>query len=651
MLQIESISFIQDFINKRRDTVNELISGTSNKAKKFAGDKLNFQVANRVSHPIIGRISTGPLAEAGVTAATGYVNQLTDRLISIGLKKINEELSTKFVYPLRQTPQDLMDGFFATVALASTAHVEIVMELARSNARLTVEKIKQKDILITAIKKDIEDIYRAMTTVLRADPFFKDYFDKLLDAYAKILSSQTDLRSVVKTLRNLHKYNKILFDRAIVRLEVARNEMQPPQTVKVYDMLKGTPLEEIADFFTETPLGVAVVSAVTGKKSGEEALAAALTIPIISARLGEKYVRYVFLTVQINTLIQHFMTALDEFITQYKRNDNIDQAAINHIQAGINQLDTLLSDMKVQLFPDVKKTSQLYQAEVTTAATGWILRLDTVIEWLKNNPARTAASLDVTGESVTRYQAAVKALKDIGNLKHGIATLTVKEAQENPVKTTAAVGKLLLQANVVIATQTPPQDIKLMVFQLRDTFSAAITLDSKIISALTPFINTPFELLNGATKVVNQLLKVAEDLGLERATELMKYCDLNGFYAMNAQTATFAGAAVVGLDNIIGLLRSKPGATDNDVQKCQLIRDDMARKNETQRVESQRSSAASTDRYIAKQKLALASDEADAASAINVAKQQDASIENDPVTKAENAVSRANGNRLNMESQ
>lgn len=651
MSLIESANFIQDFITKRQEEVNQNIDGVSNRAKRSAGDKLNFKVADRVSSPILGRISTGPLAEAGVTVATGLVKQITNQLISTGAKKIDAAVNKALGFPLRQTAQDLTDGYFAAVTLASTAHVEVIMEIARINARTIVKLIEQKNTLISEMKNDIEDIYRAMTTILRANPFFDDYFKQLLDAYSKILSSQADLKSVVKTLRNVHKYNKILHDRAITRLEAARGEMQPPSTVKVESMLKGIPLEEIADFFTQTPLGVAVVATVTGKKSGMEALAAALTIPVISARMGERYIRYTSLTVEINLLITHFITALDEFISQYKRNDNIDQAAINHIQAGISQLDTLLSDMKVQLFPATPKKSQLYQAEVTTAATGWILRLDTTIEWLKNNPAKTAESLDVTGESVSRYRKAVATLEAIGDIKHGLATLTVKEAQEDLVKTTALVGKLLLQANVVIATQTPPQDIKLMVFQLRDIFSAASDLDKKIVDALTPFINTPFELLNNANKVVNQLLKISKDLGLDRATDLLQKADIKSFYAMNAQTATYTGAAVVGLDTIIGALRAKPGATDSDVQKCQVIRDDVARRNETQKVESQRSSATSTDRYVAKQKLALASDEADADSAKNVANQQDPEISNGPVTQANKVVARANGNRLNMESQ
>lgn len=626
----DPVSFINDFIAKRSDDINQAISGSSNRLKASPQGQLDKGTLDRVQTPSFDQIKSNPIINMGIDSANQAVTTITQQLIQTGAKRLDATVNKALGIPVRKTLQDVTDGYFMAVALASTAKVEVLMELARANARLLITTLKQKNQVIADIRKDIVALHNAVMILMNSQPFFTDYYNKLVQAYQDILQADKDLKSVVSVLGSIHRYRADLYAQSLVLLESARDLILPDRTAQVNEINSGNFLQNV--FL---------------RKTNKDALAAALTIPAITARIGENFLKYVGLTAAANELVSLFESALSDFINQYKRNDNIDQTTINHINAGIKQIDSLLGDMNVVLFPtDGREKKPAYPGQVSTSATGWGMRLTTVIEWLKIQPGKASAELDITGESIRRYNQAIQSLLAMGNRKKGLAILTVNQAREDVKDTVVHAGKILLMANTLVVTQNSSADVQAKFMQLDDYFSLALGLDNDIIGAVQPFVDTPFELLNGADKIVGQLFKITQDLGLDRAADLLQKCDIKNFWAMNASTATYAGAAVVGVGSILGVLKSSPDTTDAQTQKLQAVSDDFNRQNQVKQVEATRSASTSDDAFVAQEQQTLQTEQQKANAAIEVAKQQDPEVSSAPDSKFRQYLSTALGKKM-----
>jgi len=355
-----------------------------------------------------------------------------------------------------------------------------------------------------------------------------------------------------------------------------------------------------------------------------------------------------------------------EFIKAYERNDNIDQSTINHIKAATNQLDKLLADMKVLVFPtDGREKDVSYPLSVTTSATAWGIRLFPVIEWLKINPGKASKELDITGESVTRYLKAVKDLKLINNQQSGLADLRVKEAIEDPKHVPTIIGKLLLTANTVLASNTTtdkdgilgtsigapitPFQIRQKFVQGNDFMRAALQLDNKIVAALKPFIDTPFELLEGADRIVGQMTGIMEDMGFDRGADLLRKADIKGFYESNSKTLTYVGAAGAGLGLILqGLGDPGEEVADQEFGKVSEIKAKYDRQSDVQQVEAARSGSATSEVFINDKKKEFENNELLATQAKAIAEKHDPEVKEGPLDIVKNAVGQTVGNKLNV---
>jgi hypothetical protein len=632
----DNTQFINDFINNYQTTTDDSIAGANARDSRTGQGQLTNQAQTRVTQNTMNStVAQNPIAQAGGDTVNQAVTQVSQQLIVTGASKLNAAVNKAVGIPLIQTATDVTNGFFMLQGLASTASIEVLMQLARSNATLIVQQCAAKTAIIKTLKADAISIYNALVILLNSEPFFDTYYTQLVGAYNDIKTADVQLKNIASILQIKNLYNHPAYQRAITTLQAAEALILPSPNASISEISLGTSL-----------------LATIKRKTNIDALAAAMNIPILTARFAENYLTYVSLTVEINLLITLFLSALGDFINTYKQNANINQATINHINSATAQLDSLLNDMSVMLFPtDGRQTKFTYPGQVTTAGTGWGIRLATTIQYLMVEPGYASQSLSQTGESLIRYNAALVKIKAQGNIKQGLATLVVTQSQEDIANTSQIIGKILLAANAVVATQTAPASIRNQFQQLQDLLTCAASLDGIITNALTPFINTPFNLLNGAGAVVSQMVKVANELGMDRAAGLLTKCDIKGFYAMNAQTATYAGAAAAGVAAVIGAAAANPNTTDSQLASLQTVHDDINRQAANQTVEAQRSSSTTASVYTAQQQQQLQQYQSDANSAIAAAQVQDPTVAEDPETQSAQIVAQAQGNQFNFDTQ
>lgn len=655
----DGLSFVDDFVANSSNELNESISGASNRSQVSALDQAGNDATDRVQKPAFDRLESNPVVNMGVDTLNEAVTTLSQQLLINGTKKLENAANEAVGFPIRKTVQNTTDVVYTAIGLASTAQVEVLMELARSNARLIIEQIEAKNELIKELEAEIKALNNAVMIILNSQPFFTAYFDDLIKAFFLIRGANTSLKSVVSVLRSVKRFSTFGYNKAIDDLEKALALILPDRSEELAE--RGVTADDIRldTFLLET----------IGRPENEEALAAALAIPGISAKIGELLALYTLRTLAINGLIILFLNSLDEFIKAYERNDNIDQATINHITAATDQLDKLLADMKVILFPtDGREKSVRYPAEVTTSATAWGIRLAPIIEWLKINPGKASQELDITGESVKRYLKSVEDLKKIGNQVVGLAELPAKEAQEDIKKVPTIIGKLLLRANTVLAantinvknvagtgidldTTTTPFLIRQQFVQANDFMRAARQLDNKIEAALEPFINTPFELLEGADRVVNQMVGIMDDIGFDRGADLLRKADIKGFYESNSKTLTYVGAGAAGLGLIIkglGDPTAESEVTDQEFEKVSELKSELDRKSDVKQVEASRSGAATKEAFINDKKVEHERNEKLGREAKLVAQKHDPDIKDSPIDNVKSTVGKALGDKFNF---
>ena len=258
--------------------------------------------------------------------------------------------------------------------------------------------------------------------------------------------------------------------------------------------------------------------------------------------------------------------------------------------------------MKALLFlypPNTTPPDPLYPTKVASNATAWGIKLQTTIEFLKINPGAASQNLDITGESVRRYNQSIALLKGYGNRTNGSATLIVMQSQENFLNTGGQVVRFLFDANTAVATAKDPRNVTAEIKQFSSLMATAKSLDTDIVNALTPFINTPNNLIAGADKVVNNLSGMARGLGFDRVADLIGKGDVSNLLSANANTSTYVGAALVGVRSIISTVNASPNATDQDKSKLSKVDADLSSQNAVKQVEATRSATDTTDTFVA----------------------------------------------------
>ena len=621
----DSLKLVDDLIASKSDALSKAVLGATTRSKASADGKLQQDTEKRTVNPALDHVNSNPIINMGVDTVNQAVTKISQQLVVTGAKKLEAAVNKTLGIPLRKTIQDATDAFFMTTALVTTAQTEVVMELARVTARQIVKLIDQKDAVAKELKSNIKQLYNAINILLNSQPFFDAYLRQLQRAYTLTDLGNKGMKSVVRSLKSVHRYQQTLFDSSLNQLVQARDLILPDRNASVSEITS-------VDFLSDT----------IKRKSNKDAVAAAMAIPGLSYKVGQTLLKYLQYTIQINGLLVIFQNYLSDYISTFKRNDNVDSATINHITSATNQLDTLLADMKVMLFPnDGSDQSVLYPGRVTTAATGWGIRLTTIIEWLRIQPGKASKELDLTSESVRKYNAALDSLRILNDRRNGLAVLKVKEAKEDTIDFAKTVGKLLIVANTAVATSKAPSDIRLRFKQMNDTIDLALTNDFLIKSALYQFINTDLALIGAASRIVKTLTKLADDLGLDKAADTLRKGDLKSLYSMNSETATYAGAAAVAVGTVIGLLKTKPEVTDSELNKLENVRDTYNQENSVKKVEAQRSSSATSDVYIAEQEVNIERQRAEANSAGDVIKKRDPENTRGPMEIAQEAISKA----------
>ncbi|NBO56274.1 MAG: hypothetical protein EBU84_17155, partial [Actinobacteria bacterium] len=227
-----------DYLSQLQSDYDKNIAAATNRAAATPEGKLEKSFIPKFALPSLSKIASNPIINMGVDMASNLVQSAVQGLIQSALKK-----GASFVGKF----DSAVSGFFSTLALVSTAGVEVAMALARGNAQLIVDKIKAKDAVIVKLQEEVVALNNAVDILLNTTPFFSAYLKKLYLAYALVDKSNKNLKSVSATLKAAKYYNQSLYSRAVGDLESAVELILPDKTANTSSIRSGKLNDVIKD--------------------------------------------------------------------------------------------------------------------------------------------------------------------------------------------------------------------------------------------------------------------------------------------------------------------------------------------------------------------------------------------------------------------
>jgi hypothetical protein len=616
----DSVKALEEYLAKSSSDAAKLFSSAklSEKTDPLGIAKNSIQTTSLDN--VRAKLATNPLVQMGTDTLNQMATPVVQSLVSQALSKVN-------LSPI----QNAVQNFFQAWATISTFEVEVAMELARNTARNILKELDAKDALLKDIQAQLVAIHNACAIILNSSPFLDGYIKQLIQAYTLMTNADRKFKDVVRVLQVRHRYQTLEFTSAMTDLQSAQALILPDRGVNV------SSIQAVKDY----------ASATIKRQTNKDALAAALVIPGLTLKLGTTLLSYVKSVTNINLLLNTYADALDGWIASFKRNDNIDQVAIDHINAGISQLDDLLASMKSQLYPDIDRYPDLnpagagYGTKLTSQATGWGIKLQAIIEWMRLNPKKGLETLDKTSNSVSSYLRSKTAIENMGNLSYTGGTFNCTQGREDVETGVRAITRLMLRVNTITATQQTKVQITAEFRAVGAYFTTSATHSTRLRSAISQFLSTTSSLQGPARQIIGQAYGIANKYGLDRVAGLISDGKIRELFNVTPDTATYAGSAVVGMNQVLSLVKAQPNATDAQVSKIENLRDNVERDKKAKEIEANRSYAstvdAAQDELVAKLKQIKSS----ILPAVEAAQQLDSTNATTPASKADADVSNA----------
>lgn len=609
----DSVQQLEDYLNHTISSGNRLFTASANRSAAQPDGQLVSDLQKQTSSSTLDSLKNNPVVSTTIDTVNQAVTSIAQQVVTNAISKVN-------LTPIQNATQQ----FFTLFASVTSFGVEVAMQFARNTGNNAIAAIRQKSDTATQLDAEIVALYNACALLLNGQPFFDQYLKNIIQALALIQQADVNLKSMVTALQNPNGpvYQARKFDLSVSQLTQAQNLILPNRGVDVSSIRSAT------DF----------ISSVITRQSNQQAYAAAISIPGITLTIGKLILQYELQSVNVNAFLNTYLRALDDYIEGYKQSNSVNQATIDHLNAGISQIDALLVEMATILRQNTGSATDItFRAKLSSYGTKWGVTLAAIIAWLKLNPGAGSALLTQTSQSVAAYTRSVKLIGAIGDTKFTGGTVFVNGGEEDAFKGLIPIAaRIMLTANTIVVTSSNSRaSVLAQARAVRNYCSTSKLIDGQIIAAITPFINTKTTLSGPVAQGVSTLIGFANKMGLDRIVGLLTNGDVKNLFAATPDTATYAGAAVVGINSILTTIKDSPNATDQQVSQIENLRDQVQREQKAQEVYTGRQAQFTEAQDNTAQQKKIDNSKTLVTTAKEAAKQVDADAANDPVNKTQ----------------
>lgn len=576
-----SLNFITEFVAKKTGIISEENDSLDTLAQNESSSVVKDGVKEQASAGGVNRFKNTPLGQLGNDFISEQIAKNGNQILNNATGLLEDGLTRITGVPIRKTIEDAQKLAFNAVSAAMTAKNDLMLYFLQQTAQEAINAILEKRQIIEEVRLRHRYLYNALVILVAGNPFFSQYLIRLRQALTFMVTANNRFVNIRNTFVATDIFVNAQFNIAIQELERAEDLLTPP--------------DHNPDIkFTDSGLLANV-----GIPSEPQQLALLMSIPQLVQDFLLAMNGYFAVTLKLNALLLAFMTGLDAL--QSTSSKKLRDYSISMLDSLLNKLESLIGRMAIKINGDQQALLQpvpgFVPDSVGTSAESlrWVLELRSIIEFARFIPGKTLSDVNLSNDAVSRYHQAVAQIKAKGNRTQGDAVLTATEGREEIGQLEAQAQLFGVKALEAIIDANTPESVLALGRTVLARLDLSFAQDQEIELILRQFVNQQLPLFDSLRKTADGVFSTLENLGLDRAVDFLRQGKFEDFFNLNTKTATYAGAALVG----IALLKECAETTEDQQHLVQAERE-IQRENKSKELLAQRNATVGFEQQKAK---------------------------------------------------
>lgn len=581
-----SCNDVSDLIQKQRSDLASQNASLDILSTKSPIDSVTASIHSSVSSSSADNLSQTPLGLLGKDFLAEQIAKNGQQIINNATGALTSQVNKIAGFDVRKSIQDAQKQIYNGIAAALTANNDLSLIFLQRVGQNAITAIDEKKTILLTLKEKVTRLHNALRVLVAGAPFFDKYVLKLREGLLKVNDAKVKVDSVKNTYIATGRFLANKFDSAKVDLEAAATIITPA---------KQTPNAALTNF------GSTLLQAV-GVPSSSEQLTVLIAVPQLAQECAFAATGYFIATLKVNALLLAFTTGYEKFTkssskllddysismlksTSDKIGDMIQRMATDvngtstsiissdyakspiggTVQQVTDEFISVASGTNLQQVP-LKKPSipqvapgsivslgqqlAIYRPDsikVSLSAFTWVVELRSIIDYMSLVPGSTLANITVSNDALVRYNATVTYIKSKNNRTSGNAVLTATEGREDLGQLESQLSTFILKAVRAIVDTSIAANISALGRTILQRLDLSLAQDAEIRASLLGFVNTPVGLKSSLPGIAKSIKTALKNAGLDRAGDLLDGGKFDEFFNLNSKTATYAGAALVGI--------------------------------------------------------------------------------------------------------
>lgn len=601
---------VSDYIKTQRVRLSLASLSIDILSTKSPVDKITENIHLTMSATSSDTISLSPLFHLGKDFISEQITKNGQQIINNATGAIKQELDKIAKFDVRKTIEEAQKQIYNSIAAAITADPDLSMIFLQRVAQKAVDALNDKKSCLLDLSKKVTELHNLLKIMVTGGIFFDPYLEKLRSGLKKIRSAQKNI-DVVTSIYTIRKtFLKNEFNSAKSDLIEAEKLISPEKIPSTIPEIGRSILTNVG--LPSQPEQLSALMSVPQKAQEVAFLATryflltlqvnALLLAFVTgykaftgsaSKLLDNYSKSMLesLSVKLKNLFEKMATAINGDPAALDKKDyavSTVRATVSSTEENFIELtNPPLSDeaiklrekLKIPIFPseripkvtkisikpnsiikvsignDVVIGQQLAeyrpdQIKVATQTLGWVLELRSIIDYMELIPGSTLSAIQASVSIVDVYNSSVEKIKTKNNRAIGLVSLKATEGREDVTDLKEQLQELTLTSLRAITNVTDGPKATSLAKTIIARIGLSISQDTEIIAILQSFIDTKASLKTTLPGVASSIKTALKGAGLDRASDLLDNGGFDEFFNLNSKTATYAGAALVGIASL-----------------------------------------------------------------------------------------------------
>lgn len=575
-----SCNEVVDSVQNDRQKLAKENTSLGTLSRKSPLDAITQSVHDAMSSLGAAKIGASPLGQMGTDFLSDQISKNGKQIIDNATGIATREIGKIAHFDVRKTIADAQKQIFNAIAAALTANNDLSLIFLQRVAQNTVDALNAKRAILLSLKANVTALHNALRILVAGQPLFNAYLVKLRQALTDLVGAKKNVDTVTNTYVATKRFLPRQFADAKQQMEDAYDLISPAKQQPNLKIIGSELLQSV------------------GLPSSSEQLTSLIAVPQLAQQVAYTASGYFIATLKVNALLLAFTFGYDNFKKSSSgllNNYSIDmlRSLSSKIQALIERMATDLNGnsaalvttdyakspisgivssvtpdyidvgtsrvvLKPTSFPTVAPGDKVFLGQqlakyspgsiiVACKSLGWLIELRAIIDYSGLVPGSTLNSIQVSNDALSTYLAAVVDIKKHNTRTGNGAILVATEGREDLSDLDSQIQTLCLKSVRAIIDADVAKGVTALAKTVLNRLDLSLVQDAEITADLQKFINAPVSLKTTLPDLAGSIRKALRNAGMDRAADLLEKGDFGSFFNMNPKTATYVGAALVGI--------------------------------------------------------------------------------------------------------